>query len=58
MDFHRCPLVVVESGALELRIVECESEWLDKVQLGSRVCTQPDHVARIRRYFRFVKHYF
>src|SRR5262249_49033308 len=51
---------IIESGALEFPIVEAEAKAADQVQSRPGCRTEPGHVARIRRYFRFpqrnVKH--
>jgi hypothetical protein len=46
-------LPVIHAGALELRVIEFETEWLDEMQRRFRRRAKPRHVARVRRDFRF-----
>jgi hypothetical protein len=40
--------VIVQAGALKQLVVHRKTQGLDQVQLATRVCSQPNHVARIR----------
>src|SRR5438093_3423281 len=46
-------LPVIHSGALELAVVELETQWFDQVQRRLRRRAKPRHVACVRRNFRF-----
>jgi len=51
MPLHPGVFVVIKAGALKQLVVHRKTEWLDQMQLATRVGGEPDHVARVRRYF-------
>ena len=55
MRRHRRVLTVVEARSFQSWLVKLETQRLDQVQLHSRVRTQPNNVAGIWRYFRFIQ---
>ena len=52
---HRRPLVVVEAGAAQARLVEPESQRPDEVQDAAGVGAKPYDVAGVRGDFRLVQ---
>ena len=47
--------MVIEAGAAQGLVVDVETQWLDKVQLGARIGAQADHVAGVGRNLGLVK---
>ena len=56
MHRHGGEIVVVQSGAAELRVAEIEGERLDKVQVCAGRSGGPDRIARVGRDPRFDEH--
>ena len=52
---HRRPLVVVEAGAAQARLVEPESQRLHQMQRAAGVGAKPYDVARVRGDLRLIQ---
>jgi hypothetical protein len=48
--------VIVQTGALELSILQTETERANQVELSAGIGAKPDHVAGVRRDLGLVKH--
>ena len=56
MNCHPRALVVVETAALEQRVVHPETKRFNQVQVIPRIGTEPDQVAGVRRDLRVDQH--
>ena len=46
---------VVQTGSLQMFIINTEAQGFNKMQASPRACTQAGNIARVRWYFRMIK---
>ena len=55
MNRYRRQISVIQTSTAKLGLLQCKAEWFNEMKRTARIGTQPDDVACIRWYLRFVQ---